>query len=93
MEPLVIGIRPVIALNKVVLPPPFGPTTAMRLFLFTEKLTSSKINVSPISTQHELDIIVLFTNSTSLKFVVLMEVLIRTQNFFYDYIVNEIEFF
>ena len=61
MEPLVLGIRPVIALNKVVLPPPFGPTTAMRLFLFTEKLTSSKINVSPISTQHELDIIVLFT--------------------------------
>ena len=45
-EPFAKGINPVIALNRVDFPPPFGPTTATNFPSVTENVTSSKASVS-----------------------------------------------
>ena len=46
-----IETKPNIVLNKVVFPPPLGPTTPTKVPFLIEKLTSSKITSFPSSTQ------------------------------------------
>ena len=47
MEPEVIGKRPLMRLNRVVLPAPFGPMTAWRSPRATCRLTPRMISVGP----------------------------------------------